>query len=159
MATSKIGIVKSARYFITNMADKAQYQDRLVLKGVSSAGAETTLHTADSTVTDGWNYIDVPSTLWKYPTYKLEGSASGACNVAELELKGVALDAVSSCSATHTKACDVEVNVRNGQKTGSSSGITYDLSKTPKITAVSPLYVGVATPATVTITGAGFGTT
>ena len=159
MDSSKIGIVKSARYFITNMSDKSQYQDRLVLKGISSAGAETTLYTADSTVTDGWNSIDVPSTLWKYPTFKLEGSASGACNVAELELKGVALDAVSSCSASHTKTCDVDVNVRNGEKTGTSSGITYDLTKTPKITAVSPLYVGVNTAAEVTITGSGFGTT
>ena len=150
--TGKVGIVSAARYFIVNMVDKSQYSGILTVSGCTS-GTCTTLHTADNLLHDGYNDIDI-TTPWKYESYKVSGTATGGCKIAELELTGRTAFAASSCSATHTFNCDAIVNVRSGESTQTvANAVTYSLPHTHKVTAISPAYVNARLSEEITITG------
>ena len=98
--TGKVGIVSAARYFIVNMADKTQYSGILTVSGCTG-GTCTTLYTADNFLHDGYNDIEI-TTAWKYESYKISGTATGSCKIAELELTGRTAFTAASCSASHT---------------------------------------------------------
>jgi hypothetical protein len=92
-----------------------------------------------SSLQEGWNTIDITEDIYaRYIRYY--GPPSSYCHVAELEYEGIIVGTSEECKIT------ADISVRSEYEDSTSSSLIsnllfqYDISKTPVIHSVSPLY-------------------
>lgn len=149
----QVGTVYEAKIFITDLNNSTPFVGNLVLQGSSDAGTTwDDLWTLDQDVHEGWNTKDFrdDASLPSYKQYRYNGAVAGSCRVGEANFVGV----VGRNENLSTGTCIPKLTV-DGVVTDLEA-VTYDATKTPKLTAVSPRFGSVLGGDTLVLTGENF---
>lgn len=153
-----VGQLSQVKYFINYISNRAQYADNLVFEGYNTADATGAdvhfLFNVTNSVHEGWNYHTFdPANKPNYRYYRFRGlgNASGPCRIYEVTLSG--LEVIQDNNPTY--ACMPKVIMNGEPSVSSSSAVTFENTKTAKLTAITPRYGSRLGGETITFTGTG----
>lgn len=117
---------------------KTQFVGITKFQGSNDGTTFTDIFTFGDEVHEGWNYYKYDSgSELKYRHYRFYGSTSNSCIIGEIGFKGIE---VIDSSATSYSSCPIELILNGASPITLSGSITYSVTKTAKVTSISPRY-------------------
>jgi hypothetical protein len=152
-------VIDEISFFLNGLkttADKDKIADKLKFQGSADGSAWTDLWSPSTEVHEGWNSKLWDGTVGKtkpaYNQIRFVGSAAGACRFGEIRLRGV--EAKTAAGGAATDECEPALTIDGTEK--KLAKVTYDKTKTPHVTSISPRFGAVSGSTTVTLVGTGF---
>lgn len=154
------GVLDEVSFFANRFkttADKDKIAGKLQFEGSADGTTWTKIFEVKEEVHEGWN-----TKLWDgsdatpantkpvYNKFRFVGTAAGACRLGEIKIRGVEAKA----STADTDVCTPEMTIDSEKK--NLGAVTYDKTKTPKLTSITPRFGSVVGNHEVTLVGTGF---
>jgi len=157
--TGMTGVLDEVSFFANRFkttSDKDKIAGKLQFEGSDDGTTWTKIFEVKEEVHEGWNTkvwdgtAGAANTKPVYNKFRFIGTAAGACRMGEIKIRGVE----AKKSDANTNVCKPEMTIDTEKK--DLGDVTYDKSKTPKLTSITPRFGSVVGNTDVTLVGTDF---